>query len=213
MDDDRIESAARWYEDAVFGGDTEALDRADQALDSVEADLLLARGRVVHARFLADRKENPEELGLFERSAQLYRELGDERGEAEALFWVGCCHQVVHGDTERATPCFERSRELAQHSGDRLTLSYAVRHLGFAEMAAGRMDEARALFEESVRLREEIGFTRGVAAGKFALAELAGEVGDRDEAKRLLDEAAELADRSDAGRLHKWIEARRAALN
>lgn len=213
MADDRIESATRWYEDAVFGGDTGALDRADRVLDSVEADLLLARGRVVHARFLADRKENPEELGLFERSARLYGELGDERGEAEALFWIGCCHQVVHDDTERATPFFERSRELAQRSGDRLTLSYAVRHLGFAELAAGRTDEARALFEESVRLREEIGFTRGVAAGKLALAELAGEVGDRDEAKRLLDEAAELADSSDAAGLHKWIDASRAALD
>jgi len=61
-----------------------------------------ARGRVIHARFLQQRDEDPDgaaedpgELTSFERAAQLYRALGDKRGEAESLFWVGCFHQVV----------------------------------------------------------------------------------------------------------------------
>jgi tetratricopeptide (TPR) repeat protein len=212
MGDDRIELATQWYEDAVFGGDADALPRADQVLDAVEADLLLARGKVAHARFLADHKENPDELRLFERSVSLYRALGDGRGEGEALFWIGCYHQVVRDDTDSAVPNLERSRELARRNDDRLTLSYAVRHLGFAELAAERTDAAKELFEESVRLREEIGFTRGVAAGKLALAELATETGERDEAIRLLDEAEALAASSEAAGLTRWIEASRAAL-
>jgi hypothetical protein len=48
---------------------------------------------------------------------------------------------------------------------DKLTLSYVVRHLDFAEMAAGRLDGARELLEESVRLRREIGLTRASPRG------------------------------------------------
>jgi hypothetical protein len=47
--------------------------------------------------------------------------------------------------------------------------------------------------EESVRLRRELGFTPGVAAGVLALAELAARQGDRDHALALFDEAGSLA--------------------
>ena len=53
---------------------------------------------------------------------------------------------------------------MAQAAVDKLTVSYVVRHLGFAEMAAGRLDGARELPEQSVRLRRRSG-TPGVAAG------------------------------------------------
>ena len=37
---------------------------------------------------------------------------------------------------------------MAQAAVDKLTVSYVVRHLGFAEMAAGRLDGARELPEQ-----------------------------------------------------------------
>jgi hypothetical protein len=49
---DRLEQAGLLYERAVFGGDVSALPAADRELDAVEAGLCLARGRIVHARFL-----------------------------------------------------------------------------------------------------------------------------------------------------------------
>jgi hypothetical protein len=51
--EDRIERARLLYERAVYGGDASALETADRELDAVEADLALARGRVIHTRFLA----------------------------------------------------------------------------------------------------------------------------------------------------------------
>ena len=93
--EERLEQARLLYERAVFGGDGSALAAADRNLDAVEADLALARGRVIHARFLQQPDEDPHELALFERAAHLYQALGDVRGEAESLFWVGCFHQVV----------------------------------------------------------------------------------------------------------------------
>lgn len=163
----------------------------------------------MHARFLRDRLEDPAELGLFERAATLYHELGDGRGEGEALFWVGIVHQVIRDDHATALPRFQRAQELLTKAGDDLRLSYVVRHLGFVEQGAGRIDAARALLEESVRLRREVGFWPGVAAGVLSLAQLAHESGDSAAAARLLDEATEVAIECGAAGILGWIEATR----
>jgi hypothetical protein len=210
--DDRIDRAKQFYEQAVFGGDTDGLSTADNELDGVEADLALARGRILHARFLAERREDPRELALFECAVELYGRLGDERGEAEASFWVGTYHQVVRGDGEAALPALQRSYELATKVGDKLTVSYAVRHLGFAAIAGGRLDVARERLEESLALRRELEFMPGVAAALLALAELSAESGDRPQAWALLEEAGAVAEASGARGTLRWIDAARAEL-
>ena len=58
--DDRIERARLLYERAVFDGDAAALATADGELDAVEADLALARGRIMHTRFLQQRDADPD---------------------------------------------------------------------------------------------------------------------------------------------------------
>jgi tetratricopeptide (TPR) repeat protein len=213
MDDDsRLVRANALYERAVFGGDAEALPAADRELDRVEADLSLARGRVLHARFLSERQEDRRELALFERAAELYQRLGDVRGESEAAFWVGCFHQVLRGDSDLALPFFERSYQLASQVEDKLTLSYAARHLGFVYAEAGTLDAAHQKLDESVRLRREIGFEPGVAAGLLALAELADRDGRPDDARALLDEADAIAVTSGADGIRRWIAEARAEL-
>ena len=207
MTDERIDKALHHYERAVFAGDASGLDAADRDLDSVEADLALARGRILHARFLRDRTaEDPHELGLFERAAQLYQAAGDGRGEGEARFWVGTFHQVVRNDSDTALPALERSRELATEAGDKLTLSYALRHLGIYEHAAGRLDAARDLLEESVRLRREIGFLPGVAANLVGLAYVALAQDRRKDAAALIEEASAVAEASGAHGIMPHIE-------
>lgn len=198
MDMDR---ATELYERAMFTNDSNALEQADRELDAAEADLSFARGRVMHVRYLWTRKEDPRELELLTRAVELYRSLGDVRGEAEALFWVGTAHQVVYGDRETALPYFERSYELATQIDDKLTLSYAARHLGFIEQAAGRADAARARFEESVRLRREIGFLPGVAAGLLTLGQCTGD-------ESVIAEAAVVARECGATAVLGWIEQR-----
>jgi tetratricopeptide (TPR) repeat protein len=179
---------------------------------AIEADLSLARGRVLHARFLSERQEDPREVALFERAAELFQRLGDVRGEGEAAFWVGCFHQVVRGDSDLALPFFERSYQLASQVGDKLTLSYAARHLGFVYAEAGTLDAAHEKLDESVRLRREIGFDPGVAAGLLALAELADRDGRPDDARALLDEADAIAVASGADGIRRWIAEARAEL-
>jgi len=208
----RLDLARTLYDEAVFNGAADAPARGHRVLDSVEADLCLARGRLRHAEFLQRREEDPRELADFQRAAELYGALGDVRGEAEALFWLGTFHQVVREDTETALPLLERSYALADQVGDNLTMSYAVRHLGFADMAAGRLDDARKKLEESVALRRAIGFVAGEAAGILALAQLDHESGRRDEGLARLDEAERIAIASGANGILGWIHEARAKL-
>jgi tetratricopeptide (TPR) repeat protein len=207
-----VDEAKGLYEQAVFGGDPDAVSAATRLLDGVEADLALARGRILHATFLQERAENPVELELFERAAQLYSARGNGRAEGEALFWVGTFHQVVRGDHAPALPALHRALTLATEAGDKLTLSYVVRHLAFADADAGQYVLARERFEQSILLRREIGFLPGVAAGLLALAEFTlSSGGSREEALQLLDEAESLAESTRAAGILHWVRQARAA--
>ncbi|MET7393841.1 tetratricopeptide repeat protein [Dactylosporangium sp. NPDC005572] len=217
--DDRIERAREVYERAVFGGDTSALVDAEQGLDAVEADVALARGLMLHARVQSATvdagslpAEDPAELPLFERALALYRALGDTRGEAEALFWIGCLHQFIRRDNETAVPYLERSCRLAAQTGDTATRSEALRHLGIAAHAAGRLDEARERLEESSRLRREVGALPGLASNMIGLAYIATAQDRRADAFATLDEADAIARAQGAHAIVRHIEQARTQI-
>jgi tetratricopeptide (TPR) repeat protein len=191
--DERVERSRELYEQAIFNGTEGVLAQADAELDSVEADLALARGRILHGRFLACGNEDPAELPLFQRSAELYRKVGDRRGEAEALFWIGCFYQVVWKDLDGAVEALARSADLAREVGDKLTLSYALRHLGIAAQQSGQLETARTHLEESTSLRRDLNFHPGVAANLVGLIYIAAAQSRTTDAHALADEATTLA--------------------
>ncbi|MGH8980743.1 MAG: tetratricopeptide repeat protein [Acidimicrobiales bacterium] len=214
--DERVQQARELYEHLVFTGDATALTEADRTLDGVEADLAMARGRVMHGRFLLRRDHDtthplpdPDELSTFERAAQLYQSCGDTSGEAEANFWIGCFYQVVQHNNDEALPALARSLDLASQAGDKVTMSEALRHLGIAAHTGGRLDEARLCLEQSTSLRRELKNLAGVSANLIGLAYVAAGEGRRSDAEVLLDEAMELAQATGAARiLQSIIEAR-----
>src|ERR1700722_8544615 len=184
--DGRIERSRQLYERALFESDAGALTAAERELDGVEADLALARGRVIHGRFL------------------------EQRGEA--LFWVGCCHQVVRRDNEAAVPVLWRSLELATEADDPVTMAEALRHLGIAEHAAGRLDAARLHLEESTRRRREIGVWPGVASNMVGLIYIAAGQDRREDGLALAEEARAIAEANGAPGLLRQIDEARAQL-
>jgi tetratricopeptide (TPR) repeat protein len=205
--DDPLLRADLLNERALFAGSAEARELAARELDRAEARLEAERGRMLHARFLAERgDEDPRELEHFEASLDLARRAGDERLEAWARFWIGIVHQVVRGDSTASLPHFEAAYTVGRECGDAMLASYAVRHLAFAWDEEGRRDEAWRGFEESVELRRAEGFLPGVAAGLLTLAEAAHEQGRGDEARRLLADARETAERSGADAFLRRIE-------
>ena len=216
--DRRVRQAELLYERAVFTGDAGSLAEADRELDAAEADLAVARGRLMHTRFLLRRDsgpadEDPAELPLFEHAAQLYRELGDIGGEAEALFWVGCFHQVVRHDNETAVPILEQSLKLSSQAGNKAAMAEALRHLGIAAHGTGRLEVARQLLEESTRLRREIGQLPGAAANMVGLAYVAAAQERSDDALAVLDEAGAIARSSQAHRILQQVNEARAELS
>jgi tetratricopeptide (TPR) repeat protein len=215
--DDAFEQSRVLYERAIFEDDQGALARATQLLDGLEADLALARGRIMHGEFLLERtrdrdqaRENPGELPSFERAARLYQALGDQRGEAEALFWIGCCQQVVRRDNDAAVPVLDRALSLATQAGDQAVMAEALRHLGIAEHAAGRLDQARARLEESTAIRRQLERPAAVAANLVGLAHIALGQQRRDDAVRYLDEAAALATEGHAPLIQRQVDEARA---
>jgi tetratricopeptide (TPR) repeat protein len=216
----RIERSRLLYERAILDGDASALAEAGRELDAVEADLALARGRVIHGRFLGQREEDPaqaeedpQELALFERASHLYQARGDVRGQAESLFWIGCFHQVVRRDDNAAVPVLRRSLELAGQAGDKPVMAEALRHLGIADHAAGRLDAARQRLEESTRLRQEIGLLPGVASNLVGLIYIAAAQGRRDDALALIEEAGAIAEGSGAHRIMRHVNEARATVD
>lgn len=214
--EDRIERARLLYERSVFAADATAPDTADRTLDAVDADVALARGRIAHARFLEHLIDGAEpaidesdELAYFEHARSLYQKVDNVAGQAEAMFWIGTFHQVVHGDMDSALPHLERSLELATKVDDKLTMSYALRHLGIADRLAGRLASAREQLEASTQLRRDLGFQPGVAANLIDLAHVAAGEGDGDAAQTLLREAATLARDSGAARILRIADAAR----
>jgi hypothetical protein len=218
--DERVRQAGLLYERAVFSGDAGPLAEAGRELDAAEADLAVARGRLMHARFLLHRDRDPAtaqedagELPLFERAARLYRALGDVRGEAEALFWVGCFHQVVRRDNVTAVPVLEQSLERASHAGDKAVMAEALRHLGIAAHATGHLEAARGRLEESTRLRRETGLLAGAAANMVGLAYIAAAQHRNDDALALLDEADAMARADQAQRILQQVSQARTELS
>jgi len=210
--DERVRLAGELYERAIFDRDEGGLAQADRELDSAEAELMLARGKVLHGQSMATREEDPRELALFERALELYRSVDDERGQGEAFFWIGCFHQVIRDDNGTGVPALTQSRGLAAKTGDDLTLSYALRHLGVAEHMAGHLDEARALLEESTRIRRELNFLPGVAANLVGLVYIASGQDRVDDARALADEAAALAESCGARKILDQVTDARSGL-
>lgn len=210
--DDPLARADLLTEQAVFGADVEARAAAARELDRAEALLALGRGRILHAAFLPSRERDEVELELFERALELAVRAEDPLLEGWARLWVGLFHQVVAGDGPTSRPFFEAAYAAGEAHGDRVLMSYATRHLAWEDEAAGDLDGSWARWEESVELRRAEGFLPGVAAGLFTLGEVAAERGRPEEARRLLTEARELAERSNAQTFVGLIAAALAAL-
>lgn len=209
FDELRVQRAREAYVRGMFFGERAVAALALQDLGDLHSPPAeLERGKLLHVQAARELRVQPGEREAFATALAGFRVGGDGAGEAEALFWLGLCAQF-DGDDLAAEPLLRESYELAAKLGERLTRSYAARHLGF--LAASRSDdaEAGALLRESLRLWEELSFDAGVAAAQLALAEFEQSQGNTEEAEALLAEAGRLARAIGAAGVTAWIHARR----
>jgi tetratricopeptide (TPR) repeat protein len=198
--DERLERVSSLHDIESHEWSRARWEESEATLESAEASLSLARGRLIYEQFLrsgpggfpAPGADGRRALPHFQRAAELFRRRNDARGEAESLFWVGTLEQVLLRDFGAARVALERAKRLTLETGDRLVRSSVERHLGFVAMLSGDPAAARPHLEESVRLRRELEFWPGVVMALIALAEFEDEQHELASARRILDEAEAL---------------------
>ena len=119
----------------------------------------------------------------------LLRAASDLAGELMALFVAGVCHGFA-GDAAQSADRHRQCIARADEVGERHMKALAVAGLGEHELAAGRLDEATALFRDTIVLERELDDRMGVAVGLDSLGRVAI-AEDRGERAALLLGAAE----------------------
>ena len=94
---------------------------------------------------------------LCEESLTLYRELGDTRGIAYALWQLAVILMVTQGDQGVVRALLEEGLGLAREIGDRRNMIMCFSLLGEVSLQQGDITTARSFIEQSLGLSKEIG--------------------------------------------------------
>ena len=165
----------------------------------VLAEYLRVKADAVMEKELMEGRSYDASLDLSERARALFEEAGDLRGIAESLFRIGLVYEFRREDVDRnkakAAEFYSRARSTARGVGDLRTQSDAARHLGGISQDRGDLDAALAWFEESLVLRERLGY-RGALPGAYdAIAGIHIEKGDLDLALAYIAETRRWAEK------------------
>jgi predicted ATPase/DNA-binding SARP family transcriptional activator len=171
----------RWF------GELLALPEAEAAPPELRAHALRAYGGSTDM-------EGDDEAArrLYERSFELFEQLGDERGMATLLIRLAV-QELRQGEVERARELVERSREMLDQSGDPWGRAMVTGLLGAAARDSGDAEQAYELIAESARLGEDAGVPWWKGGMLAELATLALEAGRTDEAEARARESLVLA--------------------
>ncbi|MGW6915460.1 hypothetical protein ACWGB8_16815 [Kitasatospora sp. NPDC054939] len=189
--------------------------QAEQALRLAEAVVATteqraaascARGFLAYvASMLGPRDRLDEAQAALGRTSALLPP--DAPGRPLLDFRRGLVAENLLRDRTAAWIAYRRAHEGAGERGDELLRSYTWRHLAALALASGDHARAREGFDASLRLREQLGFTVGVAPALAALAE----VSEPDEAAGLRAEAARLVQA--LGGVPVWLSRQLSALH
>ncbi|MFB8217583.1 AfsR/SARP family transcriptional regulator [Streptomyces anulatus] len=143
---------------------------------------------------LTEEGRTAEAAALLERSPVLAREAGDPLGEATALVNLAVV-QAELGDLPTALENCARAVELTRGEGDRHTEMLTLQHLARMHLTAHRPQEAL----DCARTALDLGPEHEEAARRSLLLAVCGEarlaLGDEEDGIRLLDRAAQEAER------------------
>jgi DNA-binding CsgD family transcriptional regulator/tetratricopeptide (TPR) repeat protein len=131
-------------------------------------------------------------LARREASVRLYRQLGHRQELGKALELLGSA-AMLRGDWALAERALAEAVALGRETGDKLTLSFALRmQSGLLLAARGDLAAARVSMAESARLARETGMPAETAQAVMGLANVATRAGEWDEARAHIREAVAL---------------------
>lgn len=158
----------RWLDALVLAG--------DGAATSSRALVLYGAGVLAHGQGDYEAAE-----ARFKGAIEIYRELGDGDGEADAL--SGLANVAWRrGDYQGALAKHKRALAMYRTSGDRNRIASSLNNLGLALADRGDHAAARAFYEESLAIRRELGDQLGILTALHNLGIVAAQEGDWERA-------------------------------
>ena len=176
----RIGAGREWIE--------QLLARSDAAYPkAVQAKLLYGLARL-------DGAHSQRALDSAEHSIRLWRELGDERGLASALYEASAA-SILLRRVDQALKYLDEGFELCKRIGDLRALADVLNGRAIVENWLGHPEKARELHEQSLELLRGLEDDRGVASLLGNLGDLAATVGEYDRAVNLTRQSLAIFER------------------
>ncbi|HET9680408.1 MAG TPA: hypothetical protein VFP19_00095 [Candidatus Limnocylindrales bacterium] len=153
---------------------------------------------------------DPDGIGqrALDEALALYRELGDERGEANVLWGLG--NKGYFGNqVELGAERFAQALEKFRRVGDRTMEAWSLHMLGGAQIRLGRLDEGADNLTHALRHFHDAGDAAGLTLVFDDLSSLALARDDPERAARLWGAARNLTNATGAGLagfVDGWIE-------
>ncbi|HEX2383966.1 MAG TPA: adenylate/guanylate cyclase domain-containing protein [Acidimicrobiales bacterium] len=160
-----------------------------------EAEQSGDRAALAHACFVLDQVLS--DLGQLDeptnsrRAAEIYEELGDERGKAAAYNEMGIA-AYWHGRWEEAVSLWELAREADRRAGVLVNNAIYLNNIGEIRSDQGRLTEAESLLDEARLLWAGAGWQIGAGWAMSNLGRVASRDGRFDEAAERLASAGDL---------------------
>ncbi len=155
--------------------------------DWLAAWMLRNLGRVAH-----DHQDDEAAFQFLEESLDLTRRVGDTRGIALSLHYLGVVS--LGSRLEQAHEHLTESIELFRQIGDRRGLAWGLHYLAIAALELGDIEAAHQAEVESLKLRKELGDKRGIAECLEGHACRLSATGQAEAAIRLFATSAMLRD-------------------
>jgi tetratricopeptide (TPR) repeat protein len=168
---------------------------------------LLARTNLQHA-FLAYASSMISGSADFSEAQQYLGRLQPTRlsPALQSDYWLyrGLILENI-GSSGEARDAYEKSHAAAALSGNKLSESYAIRHLGLWLLANGEPQPALPLLRKSLRLREEIEFEVYLPFSVHSVGKAHAALGERYQAASYFKRAEHLARKLHAPRVRSFI--------
>ncbi|HVS13206.1 MAG TPA: protein kinase [Thermoanaerobaculia bacterium] len=148
------------------------------------------RGRALFSTAVLSRLSSPQsgsDLAYFQRSLEVYREIGEPAGQAAALNAIGI-RLTDHEDFPGARACLEECLELWRGIGENLGRAQALSNLAHVLRVQGDPEHSVRLYREAEDAFRRLGDEVSAAWQLSHLADIAREQGDPG-ARQLLDRA------------------------
>jgi tetratricopeptide (TPR) repeat protein len=148
-------------------------------------------------------------LKAFEKSAELYRQIGEKLMLARTLSAIGLTSTLL-GYTDAAYATVEEAVALAREVGDKVTLGGALSNMGgVLALTEPNLNKVRAYVEEGIRLLREAGSQWTTAMILYGYGAFAARQGFYDEARLHFEDSlalfTELRDRHRLAMIHSEL--------